>query len=66
MNLMKNLLIYSIYSIALIFVFVQFGSGLPVETPQCLDIKNPLKMSEAKAVPCPYVNEKDKDSKDHK
>ncbi|CAG8594785.1 1516_t:CDS:2 [Rhizophagus irregularis] len=55
MNLMKNLLIYSIYSIALIFVFVQFGSSLPVETPQCLDIKNPLKMSEAKAVPCPYM-----------
>lgn len=61
MNLIKNLLIYSI---TLIIVFVQFGSGLPVETPHCLDIKNPLKMTDAVSVPCPYVNEKD--SKDHK
>nr|AMJ52436.1 hypothetical protein [Rhizophagus clarus] len=57
MNLIKNLLIYSI---TLIFVSIQFVSSLPVETPQCMDINNPLKANEGRIVPCPYVHEKPK------
>jgi hypothetical protein len=55
MNLIKNLLIYSI---TLTFVFVQFVSSVPVETPQCVDIKNPFKMTDGRIVPCPYVHKK--------